>query len=82
MAAAASVADANAAELAAAKAADARDAETLSTSEADQAAADATQARADYRFFAVKGTDTAPEFFAHTATRYGHRVYGGILLTY
>jgi len=39
-------------------------------------------ARADYRFFAVKSADAAPEFFGQTDTRYGHRIYGGMLLTY
>lgn len=28
----------------------------------------------DYRLFAVKSTDSAPEFFGQTNTRYGHRV--------
>jgi hypothetical protein len=35
--------------------------------------------RADYRFIAVNGKDEAPEFFGQD-TRYGHRVYGGIIL--
>lgn len=35
--------------------------------------------RADYRFFAVRSKDDAPSFFAQE-TRYGHRVYGGIVL--
>jgi Outer membrane protein beta-barrel domain len=35
--------------------------------------------RADYRFLAVKSKDTAPEFFGRE-TRYGHRVYGGVLV--
>lgn len=38
--------------------------------------------RADYRLFAVKSNDTAPEFFGKTDTRFGHRLYAGILLTY
>jgi hypothetical protein len=37
--------------------------------------------RADYRFFMVKNQDTAPLFFGRE-NRYGHRVYGGLLLTY
>jgi hypothetical protein len=37
--------------------------------------------RADYRLFMVKGKDTAPAFFGQE-NRYGHRVYGGLLLTY
>jgi hypothetical protein len=35
--------------------------------------------RGDYRFIAIKGKDTAPAFFGQE-TRYGHRVYGGVLL--
>jgi hypothetical protein len=35
--------------------------------------------RADYRFIAVNGKDEAPDFFGQE-TRYGHRVYGGILV--
>ena len=35
--------------------------------------------RGDYRFFAVKSKDDAPAFFGHD-TRYGHRLYGGIIL--
>jgi hypothetical protein len=35
--------------------------------------------RADYRFIGVKSKDDAPEFFGQE-TRYGHRVYGGVLL--
>ena len=37
--------------------------------------------RADYRFFMVKSKDTAPSFFGQE-NRYGHRLYGGLLLTY
>ncbi len=37
--------------------------------------------RADYRFFMVKSKDTAPSFFGRE-DRWGHRVYGGLLLTY
>lgn len=37
--------------------------------------------RADYRLFVVKNKDTAPGFFGKE-NRYGHRVYGGLLLTY
>jgi hypothetical protein len=35
--------------------------------------------RADYRFIAVRSQDDAPGFFGKE-TRYGHRVYGGVLL--
>lgn len=35
--------------------------------------------RGDYRFIAVKSKDDAPAFFGQE-TRYGHRVYGGLLL--
>jgi hypothetical protein len=35
--------------------------------------------RADYRFIAVKSKDTAPSFFG-VETRYGHRIYGGLLV--
>jgi hypothetical protein len=35
--------------------------------------------RGDYRFIAVRSNDTAPAFFGQE-TRYGHRVYGGVLL--
>jgi len=35
--------------------------------------------RGDYRFVALKSKDDAPAFFG-TETRYGHRVYGGVLL--
>ena len=35
--------------------------------------------RGDYRFIAVRSKDTAPEFFGRE-DRYGHRVYGGVLL--
>src|SRR5437773_8004707 len=35
--------------------------------------------RGDYRFIAVKSKDDAPAFFGQE-TRYGHRVYGGVLL--
>lgn len=37
--------------------------------------------RADYRLLMVKNKDTAPAFFG-TDNRFGHRVYGGLLLTY
>jgi hypothetical protein len=37
--------------------------------------------RADYRLFYVKNNDTAPAFFGQE-NRYGHRLYGGLLLTY
>jgi len=37
--------------------------------------------RGDYRFIALKSKDDAPAFFG-SETRYGHRVYGGLLLTY
>ena len=35
--------------------------------------------RGDYRFIAVQSKDEAPAFFGQE-TRYGHRVYGGILV--
>ena len=35
--------------------------------------------RGDYRFVAVRSKDDAPSFFGQE-TRYGHRVYGGVLL--
>lgn len=35
--------------------------------------------RGDYRFVAVQSKDEAPAFFGQD-TRYGHRVYGGVLL--
>lgn len=35
--------------------------------------------RGDYRFIGVRSNDTAPEFFGRD-TRYGHRVYGAVLL--
>jgi len=35
--------------------------------------------RGDYRFVAVRAKDDAPAFFGQE-TRYGHRVYGGVLL--
>ena len=35
--------------------------------------------RGDYRFIAVRSNDEAPAFFGQE-TRYGHRVYGGIIL--
>lgn len=35
--------------------------------------------RGDYRFIAVRSNDDAPAFFGQE-TRYGHRVYGGIIL--
>ncbi len=35
--------------------------------------------RGEYRFEAVRSKDNAPEFFGQE-TRYGHRVYGGVLL--
>jgi len=35
--------------------------------------------RADYRFLAVKSKTDAPAFFGQE-TRYGHRVYGGLLI--
>jgi Outer membrane protein beta-barrel domain len=37
--------------------------------------------RGDYRLFIVKNNDTAPLFFGNE-TRYGHRVQGGLVLTY
>jgi opacity protein-like surface antigen len=35
--------------------------------------------RGDYRFTIVRSKDDAPEFFGQE-TRYGHRVYGGVIL--
>lgn len=35
--------------------------------------------RGDYRFVAVRSKDDAPEFFGRE-TRYGHRVYGGVIV--
>lgn len=35
--------------------------------------------RGDYRFVGVQSKDDAPEFFGRE-TRYGHRVYGGVVL--
>jgi hypothetical protein len=35
--------------------------------------------RADYRFVAVRGKDEAPAFWGQN-TRYGHRVYAGVIL--
>ena len=35
--------------------------------------------RGDYRFVAVRSQEDAPDFFGKE-TRYGHRVYGGVLL--
>lgn len=34
---------------------------------------------ADYRFLTVQSQNDAPAFFGQT-TRYGHRVYGGVVL--
>jgi hypothetical protein len=39
-------------------------------------------ARGEYRLLAVNDTTKAPEFFGRREVRYGHRVYGGLLLTY
>ena len=35
--------------------------------------------RADYRFVGVQSKDDAPEFFGQD-TRYGHRVYAGVIV--
>jgi hypothetical protein len=35
--------------------------------------------RGDYRFQAVRSKDDAPEFFGQE-TRYGHRVYGSVMI--
>ena len=35
--------------------------------------------RGDYRFIAIRSNDDSPAFFGQE-TRYGHRVYGGVLL--
>jgi hypothetical protein len=37
--------------------------------------------RGDYRLFVLKSNDTAPLFFGNE-TRYGHRVQGGLVVTY
>jgi hypothetical protein len=36
--------------------------------------------RGDYRFIAVRSSDAAPEFFGRD-TRYGHRIYGAVVLS-
>jgi hypothetical protein len=38
--------------------------------------------RGDYRLMVIRDKDTAPEFFGRQELRYGHRVYGALLLTY
>jgi hypothetical protein len=38
--------------------------------------------RGDYRFITIKSKDTAPLFFGQQETRYGHRIYGGLVWTY
>jgi len=38
--------------------------------------------RGDYRLFAVRDKAATPEFFARDTVRYGHRVYGGLILNY
>jgi hypothetical protein len=38
--------------------------------------------RGDYRLLVVRDTTNAPAFFGRHELRYGHRVYGGLLLTY
>jgi hypothetical protein len=35
--------------------------------------------RGDYRFIAVHADDQAPSFFGRE-TRYGHRIYGGVVI--
>jgi hypothetical protein len=37
--------------------------------------------RGDYRLVAVRSSDDSPAFFARDDVRYGHRIYGGIVLT-
>jgi hypothetical protein len=37
--------------------------------------------RGDYRLFVLKNNDMAPLFFGNE-TRYGHRVTGGLVVTY
>jgi hypothetical protein len=37
--------------------------------------------RGDYRLFIVQSKDDAPVFFGRDDTRFGHRVYGGIVIT-
>ena len=36
--------------------------------------------RGDYRFVSVRADRSAPAFFGQE-TRYGHRVYGGVIIT-
>lgn len=38
--------------------------------------------RLDYRVFAVRSKASAPEFFGREEVRFGHRMYGGLLLNY
>ncbi|MBI4484387.1 MAG: outer membrane beta-barrel protein [Acidobacteria bacterium] len=35
--------------------------------------------RGDYRFIAIDSKEDAPAFFGRADTRYGHRIYGGLL---
>jgi hypothetical protein len=39
-------------------------------------------ARGDYRLMIVNDNADAPAFFGSDGTRYGHRVYGGLIFTY
>ena len=39
-------------------------------------------ARADYRLMIVNDNADAPGFFGREEVRYGHRIYGALLLTY
>jgi opacity protein-like surface antigen len=38
--------------------------------------------RGDYRLLVVRGTGDTPDVFGRDRTRFGHRVYGGLLFTY
>jgi hypothetical protein len=38
--------------------------------------------RADYRLFAIRNKDSAPQFFGREEVRYAHRLYGALLLNY
>lgn len=38
--------------------------------------------RADYRLFAIQNKSSAPQFFGREEVRFGHRVYGALLLNY
>jgi len=38
--------------------------------------------RGDYRFIIIRNQNDAPLFFGQEATRYAHRIYGALILTY